>query len=79
MQFTKTTENSERLGRQKRLEIEPGTSRLPALSPEPLRHWWGGANKESLALFFRFLFTFLFYKSDIHSIYRFNYHKEELL
>ena len=32
----KTTENSERLGRQKRLGIEPGTSRLLALIAEPL-------------------------------------------
>ena len=33
----KTTENSERLGRQERLGIEPGTSHLPALSAgEPL-------------------------------------------
>ena len=31
----KTTENSERLGRQARPEIEPDTSRLPALSTEP--------------------------------------------
>ena len=32
----KTTENSERLGRQARNWIEPGTSRLPALRTEPL-------------------------------------------
>ena len=35
-------ENSERLGRKARPGIETGTSRLPALSAEPLRHWWGG-------------------------------------
>ena len=34
-------ESSERLGRQARPEIEPDTSRRPALSAEPLRHWWG--------------------------------------
>ena len=34
-------ENSERLGRQVRLGIEPGTSCLPVLSTEPLRQWWG--------------------------------------
>ena len=38
--WRKTTENSERLGRQARPGIEPGTSRLPVLSTEPLRHWW---------------------------------------
>ena len=38
----KTMENSERFGRQVRPGIEPGTFRLPALSAEPLRHWWGG-------------------------------------
>ena len=32
----KTTENSERLGGQVLPGIEPGTSRLPALSAEPL-------------------------------------------
>ena len=35
----KTTENSERLGRQERPGIEPGTSRLPVLRAEPLGHW----------------------------------------
>ena len=34
-------ENSERLDQQERLGIEPSTSRLPALSAEPLRNWWG--------------------------------------
>ena len=34
-------ENSERLGRQARPGIEPGTSRLPALNVEQLHHWWG--------------------------------------
>ena len=34
----KTMENSERLGQQARPGIEPGISRLPALSAEPLRH-----------------------------------------
>ena len=37
----KTTENSERLGQQAQPGIETGTSRLPVLSAEPLRHWWG--------------------------------------
>ena len=37
----KTTENSERLGRQARPGIEPGTTRQPVSSAEPLRHWWG--------------------------------------
>ena len=36
----KTTENSKRLGRQARLEIEPGTSHLPVLSAVSLLHWW---------------------------------------
>ena len=35
------TENSERLGRQARTGIEPGTSCLSVLGAEPLRHWWG--------------------------------------
>ena len=35
-------QNSEQLGRQVRLGIEPSTSRLPALSTEPLcHHRWG--------------------------------------
>ena len=34
-------ENSERLGRQGRPGIEPGTFGLAALSAEPLSHWWG--------------------------------------
>ena len=34
-------ENSERLGGQARSGTEPGTSRLPLLSAEQLRHWWG--------------------------------------
>ena len=34
-------ENSKRLGQQAQPGIESGTSRLPALSVEPLRHWWG--------------------------------------
>ena len=38
----KTTEDSERLGQQARPGIEPDISRLPALSEEPLRHWWCG-------------------------------------
>ena len=33
-------ENSKRLGRQARQGIELGTYRPPALSAEPLRHWW---------------------------------------
>ena len=37
----KTTESSEQLGRQERLEIECGISHLPVLSTEPLLHWWG--------------------------------------
>ena len=37
----KTAENSERLGRQECLGIEPGTSYLSALRAEPLGHWWG--------------------------------------
>ena len=36
-----TTENSECLGLQVQLCIEPGTFRLPVLSAEPLGHWWG--------------------------------------
>ena len=36
----KTTENSERIGRQARLGFEPGTSRLPVFRAEPLGHWW---------------------------------------
>ena len=36
----KTTENSERLVRQARLGIEPGTSSQQTLSTKPLRHWW---------------------------------------
>ena len=36
----KTTENSERLGRQALPGIESGTSRLPVTSAEPLSHWW---------------------------------------
>ena len=31
--------NSERLGRQVRLEFEPDISRLPALRAEPISHW----------------------------------------
>ena len=34
-------ENSERLGRQERQKIEPGTSRLHVLNTELLGHWWG--------------------------------------
>ena len=34
-------ENSERPGRQARPEFDPSTSRLPAMSSVPLRHWWG--------------------------------------
>ena len=34
----KTTENSERLGRQARPRNEPGTSRLPVFERS---HWWG--------------------------------------
>ena len=41
----KTTENSGHLHRQARPEIEPGTSRLPALSADPLRHWWGQTDR----------------------------------
>ena len=37
----KTTKNSERLSRQVRLGIEPGTSRQPVLSAELFSHWWG--------------------------------------
>ena len=37
----KTTENSERLGRQARPGNEPSISRLLDLSTEPLRHLWG--------------------------------------
>ena len=36
---------SERLARQARPGIEPGTSRRPALSAEPLRIWWGHIGK----------------------------------
>ena len=38
-EFRRTTENSERLGRQAAQGIEPGTSRQPVLSAEPFRHW----------------------------------------
>ena len=41
----KITENSKQLGRQARPEIEPGTSRLPVLSSEPLHHLWGSMTK----------------------------------
>ena len=41
------TENSERLGRQARLFIEPGTSRLQALSAELLHHWRGETNEKA--------------------------------
>ena len=34
----KTTEDSKRLGSQARPGIEPGTSRVPVLSKEPLGH-----------------------------------------
>ena len=37
----KNKNDSERLARQTRPGIKPGTSCLPALSVEPLRHWWG--------------------------------------
>ena len=47
----KTTENSERLGRQARPGIEPGISRLPVLSAEPLCHWWGKTCHETLQFF----------------------------
>ena len=36
----KNTENSEWLGEELRLGIEPGTSHLPAFSAEPLGQWW---------------------------------------
>ena len=36
----KTTENSERLGRQARKRIEPGIFLLPIFSAETLSHWW---------------------------------------
>ena len=36
----KTTENFERFGRQVRPGIEPGISRQPVLSAEPLHYWW---------------------------------------
>ena len=44
----KITEISEGLGRQLRPGIELDTSRLPALSTEPLRHWWGWFLQENL-------------------------------
>ena len=37
----KNTENSKRLGGEARPGIEPGTSRLPVLSAEPLHQMWG--------------------------------------
>ena len=43
----KTTQNSERLFRQTRLGIEPGTFRLPVLSAEPLRHWRGAEGRRA--------------------------------
>ena len=43
----KTTENSERLGRQVRSAIEPGTSRPPA---KPLSHWWGQGQTSLLSM-----------------------------
>ena len=39
--WKESTENSERLGQQARSGIEPGTSRLPVLNAEPLRHFRG--------------------------------------
>ena len=42
--WEKTTEISERLGRQGQPMIEPGTSRLPIFSAEPLSHCWGLVN-----------------------------------
>ena len=46
----KTTENSERLGRQARPGIEPRTSRQPAFGVEPLGHWWGPFESRTLRL-----------------------------
>ena len=47
----KTTKNSEWPGRQERPGIEPGgTFRLPALSTEPIHHWWGTGSKDKLQL-----------------------------
>ena len=37
----KTMENSEWLGRQARLDIERGASRLSVQTARPLDHWWG--------------------------------------
>ena len=48
--WEKTTKNSEQLGQQARPGMEPGISRLPALSAEPLRHWWGYIQTEIYAL-----------------------------
>ena len=49
----KTTENSERLCRQVRPGFKLGTSRLPALSAVPLRHWWGTSVCECIPIRWR--------------------------
>ena len=38
-------ENSERLGQQERLRVEPGSSRLPVLNAEPLGSCLSSAEK----------------------------------
>ena len=50
-------ENSERLGRQARPEIKPGTSHLPVLSAELLGRWWSEselAMESSISSYFSF-------------------------
>ena len=45
----KTKENSERLSQQARVGIEYDKSCLPALSAEPLGHWWGESRQNQVA------------------------------
>ena len=52
----KTTEISERLGQQSRSGIESGTSGLPVLSAEPLRHYWKVKKKKNNSININFLY-----------------------
>ena len=45
-----TAENSERLGRQTRLGIEPGISCQPVFSEESFGHWWGHTYWKNISL-----------------------------
>ena len=53
--FTRVSEknhkNSEQLGRQAQPGIEPGTSRLSALSVVPVSQWWDRITSESECIF----------------------------